>query len=92
MSERSEVKLRSSGVRAPSSPGNGKRLSESQFRIYNQPGIDFGHVDRKVFIKIAVKAMSETIDEHNIVPSRVVSGVTSRVPIRKQNFRNKKNE
>lgn len=43
--------------------------------------MDFGHVEKKLLQKIAAKAMNDTIGENGLVPSRLVFGVTPRLPI-----------
>lgn len=81
LSESGAVEIRSCEVRAQSSLEIGKRLYEPSRLIYIKITMNYGHVNKKEMMKIAVKARNETISENGLVTSPLVVGVISRLQI-----------
>ena len=75
------ILLRLSGVKAHSSLGIGERLHEPLRRIYTKISHHKPHVDKSYVLKVAVKAMNDTMGENGLVPSRLVFGIIPRFPI-----------
>ena len=68
------IKLRLSGAQAHNSLGIGERYHEPLRRIYRKISIDFPNVSPQILLKIAVKAMNDTMGESGKVPSLLVFG------------------
>lgn len=75
------IELRIFGVQAHSSLEIGERLHEPLRRIYQKIRQDYPNVVPGLVLKVAVKAMNDTIGENGLVPTRLVFGVIPRVPI-----------
>ena len=84
------IQLRLSGVKAHSSLGIGERLHEPLRRIYNKISHHKPHVDKSYVLKVAVKAMNDTMGENGLVPSRLVFGIIPRFPILNTDLPNQK--
>ena len=50
-------------------------------RIFNKISHDYPKVPKRFVLKIAVKAMNDTMSENALVPSRLVFGILPRFPI-----------
>lgn len=68
------IKVRFSGVKAQISLGIGERLHEPLKRIFNSASMDFSQLNAVLLLKIAAKAMTDTIGENGLVPSKLVFG------------------
>ena len=75
------IQIRISGVKSHSSLGIGERLHGTLRRIYKKVRADFPDASPFILLKIAVKAMNDTIGENGLVPSLLVFGIVSRSPI-----------
>lgn len=75
------VKLRLSGIEAHSSLGIGERYHEPLRRIYRKIRYTHPTVSPLYLLKVAVKAMNDTMGENGLVPSRLVFGMIPRFPI-----------
>lgn len=77
----SGVQLRLSGVKAHSSLGIGELLHDPFHRIYRKIRHCHANVPPRMVLKVAIKAMNDTIGENGIVPSRLVFGILPIFPI-----------
>ena len=84
LSNQCGIQLRLSGVKAHSSLGIGERLHDPLRRIYRKIIEDHPDVNPREALKIAVKAMNDTIGENGLVPTRLVFGMLPRYPILSQ--------
>lgn len=75
------VTLRLSGVKAHSSLGIEERLHEPLRRIYRKIKISHPNMSPKYILRVANKAMNDTIGDNRLVPSRLVFGILLRFPI-----------
>ena len=84
------IQLRLSGVKAHNSLGIGERLHEPLRRIYRKIKHNHPHIPPPFILRVAVKAMSDTMGETGLVPSRLVFGIVPRFPILNSNLPNQK--
>lgn len=91
LTDMSGIELRLSGVKAHRSLGIGERLHGPLRRIYNKIAMDYPSSSASILLKIAVKAMNDTIGENGLVPSKLVFGITPRFPIISTDLPNQRN-
>jgi hypothetical protein len=75
LTESKGIKLRISGVESHSSLGIGERYHAPLRRVYQKMEHDFAHFCPSLLLRIATKAINDTIGEHGLVPSLLVFGV-----------------
>ena len=75
------IQLRFSVVTAHNALGIGERLHDPLRRIFRKLRHDNPLTSKQTLLKLAVKAMNDTIGENGLVPSRLVFGITPRFPI-----------
>lgn len=81
-----------SGVEAHNSLGLGERLHAPLRRIFFKVQADHPSLKKELLLKIAVKAMNDTIGEDGLVPSLLVFGIVPRFPIMGTTLPNQKTE
>jgi hypothetical protein len=84
------IRLRISGVEAHNSLGIGEILHEPLPLIYRKVQTDYPHIPPRTVLKLAVKAMNDTVGENGLVPSLLVFGVTPRYPALRTDLPNQK--
>lgn len=75
------IQLCLSGANAPSSLRIGARLNAPLRRIFENVAHSNPTLSKPYLIKVAVKAMNETMCENGLVPSKLVFGIIPRFPI-----------
>lgn len=86
LSESTGIEICLPVVRAQSLLYIGERLHELLRRISNKVKIDIPTVNNNTLLKIAVKAMNNTIEKKGLVRSRLVFGIFPRLSIIASNF------
>ena len=84
------MQLLLSGAQSHNSLGIGERYHEPLRRIFRKISIDYPHIDPQLLLKIAVKAMNDTMGESGLVPSLLVFGTIPRFPIISTDFPSQK--
>jgi hypothetical protein len=74
------ITLRISGVEAHNSLGIGERYHGPLRRVYQKIEHEFSHVGPALRLRIAVKAINDTMGTNGLVPSLLVFGVVPRFP------------
>jgi len=77
----SGIQLRISGIEAHNSLGVGERLHAPLRRIYKKVSTEYPQVAPDIRLKLATKAMNDTMGEDGLVPSLLVFGIIPRFPI-----------
>ena len=90
IAESNGIQLRLSGVKAHSSLGIGEKLHGPLRRIYNKVVASHPTLPKQFCLRIANKAMNDTIGENGLVPSRLVFGIIPRYPILNTDLPNQK--
>lgn len=91
MEEWTGVKIRLSGMRANISLKLWENLHGPLRRAYRRVKFEFAFAEPKVLFKVSGKAINDTIGKNDLVPSRIVFGVTPLLPIISSNMPNQKN-
>lgn len=73
--------MRISGVEAHNSLGIGEALHHPLRQIYRKIQHDHPRVAKEMLLRVAVKAMNDTMNENGLVPSLLVFGLIPRFPI-----------
>ncbi len=90
IAESNGIQLRLSGVKAHSSLGIGEKLHGPLRRIYNKVVASHPTLPKQFCLRIANKAMNDTIGENGLVPSKLVFGIIPRYPILNTDLPNQK--
>jgi hypothetical protein len=77
----SKIKLVQSGVEAHNSLGIGERKHDPLRRVYHKVRKDFPRMSLELALRLAVKAMNDTMGPNGLVPSLLVFGMIPRFPI-----------
>jgi len=72
--------VQTSGVEAHNALGSGERYHAPLRRVFNKIILESPKIDRKVALRLAVKAMNDTIGPEGRVPSYLVLGCIPRFP------------
>lgn len=75
------VTMRISGVEAHNSLGAGEALHHPLRQIFRKVQHDHADVPKAMLLRLAVKAMNDTMNENGLVPSLLVFGIIPRFPI-----------
>lgn len=75
------ISLVISGTEAHNSLGIGERYHAPLRRIYMKTSEEYPHISKHIRLKIALKAMNDTMGENGLVPSLLVFGIIPRFPI-----------
>ena len=75
------ISLQLSGIESHNSIGAGERYHAPLRRIYDKVLFDFPNLDKHLGLKLAVKAMNDTMGPEGLVPSMLVFGVLPRFPV-----------
>ena len=81
MSDINGITLRLSGVKYHNSLGIGEKLHGPLRCIFRKIKHDFPNIKNRFILRVAVKAMNDTINENGLVPSRLVFGIIPRLAI-----------
>lgn len=84
------ISMRLSGIRAHSSLGIGEKLHDPLRRIFKKIRHEYPSANPKTILRVAVKAMNDTMGENGLVPSRLVFGILPRFPILNSNLPSQK--
>jgi hypothetical protein len=77
----SKIKLVQSGVEAHNSLGIGERYHDPLRRVYHKVRKEFPSMSLELALRLAVKAMNDTMGPNGLVPSLLVFGMVPRFPI-----------
>ena len=75
------ITLRISGVESHNSLGVGERYHARLRRFYRKVKLEFPQLSKDIILRLAVKAMNDTMGENGLVPSLLVFGIIPRFPI-----------
>jgi len=74
------IKLKLSGVESHNSIGSGERYHAPLRRLYNKIRFSIPNLEMQLCLRLALKAMNDTMNPEGLVPSLLVFGVLPRFP------------
>jgi hypothetical protein len=76
-----KIKLMQSGVEAHNSSGIGEKYHDPLRRVYQNVKKGFPNMSLELALRLAVKAMNDTMGPNGLVPSLLVFGMVPRFPV-----------